>query len=117
MRRLFWNGLGATVAVVVVIKGQEILRRFTPEGVAEEVEGQVHGLVDRAKQAVATFSQASEERERELTDALLGEQDVEQARRVRTERKARRAWDFDDDAAPGADEAQDDEDSLGYSFF
>jgi hypothetical protein len=111
VRRLFWIGLGATVAVVVVVKGREIARRFTPEGVVEEVEGQVTGLFAQAKDALATFSSAAAERERELTEALLGDRDVEEARRVRTERKARKAWDFDEAAA------EDDEDTLGYSFF
>ncbi len=114
MRRLFWIGVGATVAVVVVIKGRELARRFTPEGVTEELEGQVKGYVDRAKEAVATFTAASQEREKALMEALLGERDPDEARRVRTERRARKAWDFDDDAARGA---EDDEDSLGYSFF
>jgi len=112
VRRVFWVAVGATVAVVVVVKGQQILRRFTPEGIAEEVEGQVTGIVSQAKQALATFSAASKERELELTQALLGERDPDEARRARTERKARQAWSFDDDAA-----RQDDEDSLGYSFF
>lgn len=111
MRRLFWVGVGATVAVVAVVKGRELLRRMTPEGVAEEVEQQVTGLVSQARQALRTFTEASRERERELTEALLGERDVEEARRVRTERKARRAWAFE------TPEGEDDEDALGYSFF
>lgn len=111
MRRLFWIGVGAAVTVVVVVKGRQLVRRFTPEGVAEEVEGQLTGLIDQAKSALATFSRASKEREAELTEALLGEQDVDEARRVRQERKARKAWNFDEDAP------SDDEDSLGYSFF
>jgi len=114
MRRLFWIGVGATVAVVVVVKGRQLVHRFTPEGVTEEIEGQVKGYFARAQEAVATFAAASQEREKALTEALLGERDPDEARRVRTERKARKAWDFDDDAAPGA---EDDEDSLGYSFF
>ena len=113
MRRLFWIGVGATVAVVVVVKGRQVLHRFTPEGVVEEVEGQVAGLFERAGEALTTFRSASAERERELTDSLLGDADVEEARRIRRERKARQVWDFEDEAA----EDEDDESSLGYSFF
>ena len=113
MRRLFWIGVGATVAVVVVIKGRQLLYRFTPEGVTEEIEGQVKGFAQQARDAIATFSAASAERERELTEALLGQRDVDEAREIRKERRARKAWDFDDDGAA----AQDDEDALGYSFF
>lgn len=110
MRRLFWVGVGAGVAVLVVVKGRRLLHRFTPEGVTEELEGQVKGLADRAREAVATFTSAAAERERELTEALLGERDVAEARAIRKERKARKAWDFE---AAG----EDDEDALGYSFF
>ena len=112
MRRLFWIGVGATVAVVVVVKGRQLVHRFTPEGVGEEIEGQVKSLAARASEAVATFSAAAAERERELTEALLGQRDVEEAREMRRERKARKAWDFDDAPAD-----TDDDDALGYSFF
>ena len=111
MRRLFWIGVGATVAVVVVIKGRQLVHRFTPEGVSEEIEDQVKGFAARASEAVSTFTAAAAERERELTEALLGERDVDEARAMRRERKARKAWDFDD-----APEVEDD-DALGYSFF
>ena len=114
MRRLFWVGVGAAVAAVAVVKGRQVLHRFTPQGVTEELEGQVKGFTDRAKDAVSTFTAARKERELELTESLLGERDVDEARRVRTERKARKAWDFDEDPAAAA---EDDDGALGYSFF
>lgn len=106
MRRLFWIGLGAAAAVVVVVQGRKVLRRLTLEGVAEQVEEQVTDLVGRARAAASTFAEARREREAELTEALLGERDVAEARRVRAEHRARRA-----------EPDQDDEDVLGYSFF
>lgn len=113
MRRLFWIGVGATVAVVVVVKGRKLVHRFTPEGVVEEVEDQVAGFMSRAGEAIATFRAASATREQELADSLLGHADVDEARRIRKERKARQVWDFDDPAH----EDEDDEQALGYSFF
>lgn len=109
---MFWIGVGATVAVVVVVKGRRLLHRFTPEGVVAEVEEQVAGLADRVGEAIVTFRAAVATREHELTESLLGHADVEEARRVRKERRARDVWDFEDSPVD-----EDDEPTLGYSFF
>lgn len=71
MRRLFWVGVGAVGAVVVARRLRQTIRRFTPEGVAEQV-GDVGARTTTAlRGAVEEFRTARAERERDLVTALL----------------------------------------------
>jgi hypothetical protein len=88
MRRLFWVGVGAVGAVVVAQRFRQAVRRFTPEGVAEQVE-EVGARTTTALQGAAReFRSARAERERDLIAALLvtPEADYVPRRRSRDDR-------------------------------
>lgn len=70
MRRAVWFALGAAVAVVVVVKGAQLLRKATPEGVREQVADASADLGQRATTFVRTLTSAMAERETELRAAL-----------------------------------------------
>jgi hypothetical protein len=70
MRRAVWFALGAAVAVVIVVKGAQLLRRATPEGVREQVADASADLGQRATTFVRTLTSAMAEREAELRSAL-----------------------------------------------
>ena len=71
MRRLFWVGIGALGAVVVAQRLKQIVHRFTPEGVAEQVEDVGTRTTTALRAAAREFRAASAERERDLITALL----------------------------------------------
>ncbi len=71
MRRLFWMGVGAVGAVVVAQRFRKAVRRFTPEGVAEQVEEVGARTTTALRGAARDFRAARAERERDLVDALL----------------------------------------------
>lgn len=73
MRRLFWMGVGAAGAVVVAQRLRTAWRRYTPEGVAEQVEQAGLGAVAAVRSAVDTFADSFRTRERDLTAQLLVE--------------------------------------------
>ena len=70
MRRAVWFALGAAVAVVVVVKGAQLLRKATPEGVREQVADASADLGQKATTFVRTLTSAMAERETELRAAL-----------------------------------------------
>ncbi len=70
MRKVVWFALGAAVAVVVVLKGRELLRKTTPAGVREQVSEKSSDAMKAASAFVTTFRSAMTERESELRDAL-----------------------------------------------
>ncbi|MDO8120525.1 hypothetical protein Q6346_04270 [Isoptericola sp. b490] len=73
MRRLFWMGVGAAATVVVAQRLRTAWHKYTPEGVAEQVEQASLGLVAAARSAVDTFTDSFRTRERDLTSQLLVE--------------------------------------------
>jgi hypothetical protein len=89
MRRLIWVGVGAVGAVVVVRRLKQAVRRFTPEGVAEQVEDVGARTTSALRAAAEEFRTARAERERDLVAALLvtpeGGQYVRRRDRVRDE--------------------------------
>ncbi|HSN12229.1 MAG TPA: hypothetical protein VLS51_09000 [Propionibacteriaceae bacterium] len=70
MRRAVWFALGAAVAVVVVVKGAQLLRKATPEGVREQVADASADLGQKTTTFVRTLTSAMAERETELRAAL-----------------------------------------------
>lgn len=71
MRRLFWVAVGAAGTVALAGRLRTAWRRYTPQGVAEQVEAAGHGAVEDLHAAVDTFRSARAERERALTASLL----------------------------------------------
>lgn len=70
MRRAMWFALGAGVAVIVVVKGAQLMRKATPEGVREQVADVSADFGQRASTFVKTLTSAMAERETELLAAL-----------------------------------------------
>ncbi|MCV2394566.1 hypothetical protein OEB99_09630 [Actinotalea sp. M2MS4P-6] len=71
MRRLFWMGVGAAATVAVAQRLRTAWRKYTPEGVAEQVEQAGESAVAAGRSALDTFVQAFRTRERDLTAQLL----------------------------------------------
>lgn len=71
MRRLFWMGVGAAATVVAAQRLRTAWHRYTPEGVAEQVEQAGAGVVGAVRGAVHTFGESYRTRERDLTAQLL----------------------------------------------
>ena len=64
MRRGFWFVAGATAGVYAVVRGRRAAEAFTPEGLADRMQGWQHG----AKLIREEFTAASTEREIELRE-------------------------------------------------
>lgn len=73
MRRLVWMGVGAVGAAVVAARVRRAARRFTPDGVAEQVEAVGRRTTSALREAVEEFRTARTAREHELVTALLVE--------------------------------------------
>lgn len=73
-KRFFWFTLGVGLTVLVVMKGREFYARFTPKGVALQVDrarGEAGAWIE---DFLTTWSEAMQEREEDLREALgLGE--------------------------------------------
>ncbi len=70
MKKLFWVAVGVGITVLVVVKGRELMRMATPQGVADQaakvgrdIEGRVARFVDDVQTAMGS-------REAELREAL-----------------------------------------------
>lgn len=70
MTRIFWFLLGVVTTVVTAINGRKMLRRYTPEGVAERVEETGKQAVAQANKFYSTFKSAMRNREEELRKEL-----------------------------------------------
>lgn len=138
MKRLFWIGVGAVAAVVVIRKSGDLIERHTPPGVARAA-GVVTGCGAALRAARTEFTAGLAEREAELRHDLLGDVDLDEARARTEARRAQRSGARrspqapsghpgrahaandqapDGDTEPTSDVAQDqDDDDLGYSFF
>ena len=69
-RRLFWFVVGVGLTAFVVVKGREYYQRYTPKGVAEQLEKTRTGLVDWVGEFITTMGEAMDTREGELREAL-----------------------------------------------
>lgn len=71
MRRLFWVAVGATGAVLVAGRLRRAARRYTPEGLAEQVDEAGRRASSSVREALDRFGSARREREAELVGTLL----------------------------------------------
>ena len=69
-KRLFWFTVGVGLTALVVLKGREYYQRYTPQGVADQLEKSRTGLVDWVGEFVSTMGEAMDAREGELREAL-----------------------------------------------
>ncbi len=69
-KRLFWFAIGVGITALVVVKGREYYQRYTPKGVAEQIEKSRAGLVDWVGEFISTMGEAMDAREGELREAL-----------------------------------------------
>lgn len=69
-KRLFWFAIGVGITALVVVKGREYYQRYTPKGVAEQIEKSRTGLVDWVGDFITTMGEAMDAREGELREAL-----------------------------------------------
>jgi len=69
-KRLFWFAIGVGITALVVVKGREYYQRYTPKGVAEQIEKSRTGLVDWVGEFISTVGEAMDAREGELREAL-----------------------------------------------
>lgn len=69
-RRFFWFAAGVGLAVLVVLKGKEYYRRFTPAGVTEQIEEAGKNVRGWLTEFADTFQEAYTDREAELREAL-----------------------------------------------
>jgi hypothetical protein len=69
-KRLFWFAIGVGITAIVVVKGREYYQRYTPKGVAEQIEKSRTGLVDWVGEFISTMGEAMDAREGELREAL-----------------------------------------------
>ena len=69
-KRLFWFAVGVGLTALVVVKGREYYERFTPKGVADQIEKTRTGLVEKVGEFLNTMGEAMETREGELREAL-----------------------------------------------
>lgn len=103
MRRLFWVGVGAVGAVAVARRLEQVARRYTPAGVAEQLEEVGRRTEDTTRGVLARFTEARSERERDLVAQLLVTPEGGDASAVLRRRRGgtdEPAW--DDDAPAGS---------------
>ena len=69
-KRLFWFAVGVGLTALIVVKGREYYARFTPKGVADQIEKSRTGVVDWVGEFLSTLGEAMDAREGELREAL-----------------------------------------------
>lgn len=70
MSRVFWVLVGAGLTLLLVVRGKQWMRRFTPKGVQEQVVEKSHAVAASLGDVMATFRMAMAEREAELRHEL-----------------------------------------------
>lgn len=122
MRRIFWVGVGVTVTVLVIRKGQQLRARYSPpaivdrtiEGLGERADDFGSRLVAAGRGFAGDFAAAMAQREEQLRAALLSD-GQEQPDDVRARRAGRHS-----EYAGGASRLdtvdEDDDGDLPYSF-
>ena len=69
-RRLFWFAVGVGLTALVVVKGRELYERYTPKGIATQVDHTRAGVTAWVGEFLSTMGEAMESREEELREAL-----------------------------------------------
>lgn len=135
MARLFWVGTGVVLTVVVVVKGRQIIHRYTPAAVVDRASASAAStgaaLSEAAGHFLADFRAARDERAAQLADALLA-QTQGSVEDLRARREAYDSGPGRHSAQTGAtaadrekatraryaplDDDDSDDDELGYSF-
>ncbi len=69
-KRLFWFAVGVGLTAFVALKGRELYERFTPKGVADQVNRARSDAGHWLDDFVSTMTEAMKEREEELREAL-----------------------------------------------
>jgi hypothetical protein len=108
MRRLFWMGVGAAAAAIAAQRLRTAWHRYTPEGLAEQVEQAGQGVIEASQAAVVRFRSAYATRERDLVDQLLVRPEGGDPSAVFRGREAAPRW-ADADRATPAGRVDDDE--------
>ncbi|WP_036921648.1 hypothetical protein [Propionicicella superfundia] len=70
MKKLFWVAVGVGITVLVVVKGKELLKMATPQGVADQAVKVGRSLETRIADFVDTVSENMAAREAEIREAL-----------------------------------------------
>lgn len=68
--RLFWMAVGAAGMWWVMVRGRAMLRRVTPDSVADQVEEQGRRAAEALAHRYDTYRTAQRQREAELRDQL-----------------------------------------------
>jgi uncharacterized protein HemX len=69
-RRLLWLALGAGVAVFLVIKIRQYMKKATPEAIGQRVSDSASGINESARDFVGRVRAGMAERETELRETL-----------------------------------------------
>ena len=70
VRRLLWFALGAGVAVFLVIKVRQYMKKATPEAIGQRVSDSASGISESARDFVGRVRAGMAERETELRETL-----------------------------------------------
>ena len=131
MRRIFWIGTGVALTMFVMVKGRQVISRYTPTALTERVGEQAADLSHRAGDVatgfLADFRSAAGERENELRDSLLADsqgsledlqdrRDAYQGDHAGALRRDRRATNKFGVGTQSLVDDDSEDDELGYSF-
>ena len=74
MKRVLWVGVGIGVGIFLVVKGRDLLKQFTPQGVQDRVQKVASSTASSVGERLGAFIDvaraAMAEREVELRDTL-----------------------------------------------
>lgn len=70
MGKVVFFALGVAVTVVIVLKGRELYRRTTPQGIQEQVQQRTQSLGVQVSEFLETMTDSMKSREAELRDEL-----------------------------------------------
>ncbi|MGB7964626.1 MAG: hypothetical protein WCF12_16915 [Propionicimonas sp.] len=69
-RRFLWFTVGVGLTLFIVVKGREYYEKFTPKGVATQLDKTRAAATDWIGEFITTMGEAMDEREGELREAL-----------------------------------------------
>jgi hypothetical protein len=69
-RRFLWFTVGVGLTVLIVVKGREYYEKFTPKGVATQIDKTRATATNWIGEFITTMGEAMDEREGELREAL-----------------------------------------------